>query len=79
MTASCIVYSLAVPIALLLIYRLALGVAASLSAYFGASVGERFFTAERGAVDCLIAAAAATLIVYTLEISLLIGTIRGIV
>ena len=77
LAVAAILYTVAAPLISLLIYRLGLLFAASICGFAGAAFGERFFLSLRGALDCLIAALCAVTCVYILEISVLVGCLRG--
>ncbi len=66
------------PLVLLLFYRFCIGACITLTSFAGALFGERFFSSVRGAVDCLIAVLASSILVYILEIIILAVTLGNV-
>ena len=67
-----------IPLIELLLYRMCMGACVILTSFSGASFGERFFGGIKGALDCLIAVLASSLLVFILEIIILTAGIGSI-
>lgn len=70
--------SMAAPLVSLLIYKLSLGIGASICSYTGAAFGEKFFKSLGSAVDCLIAVVSSSLVLYTLIIAVFMKSAGGV-
>lgn len=73
-----VVSFMGMPLLSLFIYRAALGACATLSSYFAADLGQRFFEAARGAVDCLVAIVATSLLLYVLELAIFMTAVGSV-
>ncbi len=58
------------PLLTLLLYRFGIGTCITFCSLAGASFGQRFFEAVRGALDCIIGVLSCSLLIYILEIIL---------
>ena len=67
-----IIVTSASPLIIMLLYRLALNVATSLSEFVGASSGAGFFSAFRSAIDTLISVYVLSALIYVFEIIIFI-------
>ena len=68
-------YFMGSPLVILLFYRFCLGACITLTSFSGAAAGERFFASIRGAMDCLIAVLAFSIMVFILEVIILVAVI----
>ncbi len=73
-----VIYYMAAPLITLLLMRLCMGACIVFSSFVGASFGGKFFESVRGAVDCLIAPFASSLIIYILELMIFSVTVSSV-
>ncbi len=74
-TVAVLFYFMGSPLIMLLFYRFCIGACITLTSFSGASAGERFFSSMRGAIDCLIAVLAFSLMIFIFEIIILAAVI----
>ena len=72
-----LVFVVCEPLVKLLFVRFCLSVAINVSSFSGGSLGQRFFSSVRGALDTVTAVLVSSVLVYMLEIIIVTSSIRG--
>jgi stage III sporulation protein AE len=79
LSVAALLYICLSPLIMLLAYRLILGACIMMTSFSAASFAKRFFEAIRGALDCVIAVMASSLVLYIANITVFVTVARGIV